>query len=90
MTDKEHPALPLLRLFHAQTEVARARQDRERASLGLALAHIKERQAELVSQAEPLRERIDVLVDGYGHGYDVTRKLINDAIHYVIVGRWPK
>lgn len=90
MTDEEHPALPLLRLFHAQTHVARAREDVGRASLGLDLAQIKERQAELVSQAEPLRERIDPLIDGYGHGYDVTRKLINDAIFYVIVGRWPE
>lgn len=80
----------LERLFHAQTEVARARQDRERASRALDLAQIKERQAELVSQSGPLLGRIQPLLDGYGHGYDETRKLINDAIFYVILGRWPE
>lgn len=90
MTDKEDPATPLLRLFHAQTKVKSAKHDLARAGLSVDLAQIMERQAELVSQADPLRERIDPVTDAYGHGYDETRKLINDAIFYVIVGRWPK
>lgn len=90
MTDEEHPALGFLRYQHAHTEVEAARHQRNAASGRLDLAQIKERAAELVSQREPLHGRIKPLLDGYGHGADETRKLINDAIHYVIVGRWPE
>ena len=59
------------------------------ASAQLEVAQMRERQAEIDSQAEPLRSRILRLVND-DPSYDDVRKLINAAAFYVIVGRWPE
>lgn len=75
--------------MEAREHVARMRAEHNAASRGLDLALVRERAAELASQADPLNAEIDSILgrfpDGVGRG--VVRDLCARVARYVAFGR---